>query len=47
MAMNAYERQHHHCVYYEREGNMKEYTFKDMHADHIQPWSRGGKTVYG
>ncbi len=44
-AMDAYERQHHHCVYCEREGNMKEYAFKDMHADHIQPWSRGGKTV--
>ena len=25
--------------------DMKEYAFKDMHTDHIQPWNRGGKTV--
>ena len=24
---------------------MREYAFREMHADHIKPWSRGGKTV--
>lgn len=41
----AYEKQHHHCPYCEKEGNMREYAFKEMHADHIMPWSKGGKTV--
>ncbi|MBQ2626634.1 MAG: DUF262 domain-containing protein [Eubacterium sp.] len=45
VARAVYEQQHHHCVYCLQEGNQKEYAFKDMHADHIQPWSKGGKTV--
>lgn len=45
IARAVYEKQHHHCVYCEREGNYKEYAFPQMHADHIQPWSKGGKTV--
>lgn len=44
-ARSVYEKQKHHCVYCVREGNMKEYAFKEMHADHIMPWSKGGKTV--
>ena len=44
-ARTVYERQKHHCPYCEQEGNMREYAFKEMHADHIQPWSKGGKTV--
>ena len=41
----VYEKQKHRCVYCEREGDMAEYAFEDMHADHIRPWSKGGKTV--
>lgn len=44
-ARAVYEKQHHHCPYCEKEGNMKEYAFKEMHADHIKPWSKGGKTT--
>lgn len=44
-ARAVYEEQHHHCPYCVQEGNMREYAFKEMHADHIQPWSKGGKTV--
>ena len=44
MARVAYERQHHHCQYCLDEGNQREYAFKEMEADHIQPWSKGGKT---
>lgn len=43
-ARATYEKQHHQCPYCIREGNMKEYAFKEMHADHIKPWSKGGKT---
>ena len=39
-ALAAYERQGHKCVYCG-----KRFEFKDMHADHITPWSKGGKTV--
>ncbi len=42
---SIYEKQHHMCPYCQQEGNMKEYAFKQMHADHIKPWSKGGKTV--
>lgn len=45
IARSVYEKQHHHCVYCEQEGSLKEYAFKEMHADHIKPWSKGGKTV--
>ena len=41
----VYETQHHQCPYCLREGNRKEYAYKEMHADHIKPWSKGGKTV--
>lgn len=34
-ACSVYEKQHHHCAYCEKEGNMKEYAFKEMHADHM------------
>ena len=44
MARSVYERQRHHCPYCLKEGNQKEYAFKEMEADHIQPWSKGGKT---
>lgn len=43
--MTKYEEQHHHCIYCEQEGNMTEYMPKELHADHIKPWSKGGKTV--
>lgn len=44
-ARKIYEKQHHQCPYCLQEGNRKEYAFKEMHADHIMPWSKGGKTV--
>ena len=39
-ALAAYERQGHKCVYCG-----KIFEFDEMHADHITPWSKGGKTV--
>lgn len=39
-ALAAYERQGHKCAICGREC-----AFEQMHADHIQPWSRGGRTV--
>jgi len=47
VARAVYEKQKHHCVYCMQEGNRKEYAFKDMQADHIIPWSKGGKTEIG
>ena len=44
VARKVYEKQHHHCPYCVKENNMREYAFKEMHADHIKPWSKGGKT---
>lgn len=44
IARAVYEKQNHHCPYCEQEGNLKEYAFKEMQADHIMPWSKGGKT---
>lgn len=41
----AYERQHGICPYCEKEGNMKHWEFKEMEADHITPWSKGGHTT--
>ena len=41
----VYERQNHKCPYCVREGNDKEYNIEDMEADHITPWSQGGKTT--
>lgn len=36
----VYERQDHKCAICE-----KEFEYKDMHGDHITPWTRGGKTT--
>ncbi len=44
-ARKIYEQQHHQCPYCLQEGNRREYAFKEMHADHIRPWSKGGQTV--
>lgn len=41
----AYERQHHHCPICEANGDLTEYELKDMEADHIVPWSKGGATT--
>ena len=38
--VEAYERQGHRCAICGKEMDLK-----DMHADHIEPWSRGGRTV--
>lgn len=38
--LSAYEKQGHKCVYCE-----EEFELNEMHADHITPWSKGGKTV--
>ena len=39
-ALAAYEKQHHKCPYCG-----ETFEFDQMHADHIVPWSRGGKTT--
>ena len=44
IARAVYEKQKHMCIYCQQEGINKEYAFKEMEADHIQPWSKGGKT---
>lgn len=36
----AYEKQNHKCAICEQE-----FEFKDMHADHIVAWSKGGHTI--
>ena len=40
-ALAAYEKQGHKCVYCGRVFD----NIDEMHADHIKPWSKGGKTV--
>lgn len=52
-ALKKYEEQNHKCPYCDRaEGGhtyppgKTEYKFKEMEADHITPWSKGGKTEY-
>ena len=45
IARNVYEKQKHHCPHCLKEGNNKEYAFKEMEADHIIPWSKGGTTT--
>lgn len=40
-----YEEQNHHCLYCEKEGINREYALKELEADHIRPWSKGGKTT--
>ncbi len=42
---SAYERQQGLCPHCLAEGNNKVYTIEEMEADHITPWSEGGKTV--
>lgn len=44
IARKIYEEQKHRCPYCVKEGNNREYAFKEMHADHIKPWSKGGIT---
>ena len=39
-ARAAYERQQHKCA-----ECGKTFNFEEMHADHIKPWSKGGKTL--
>lgn len=39
-ALSAYEKQHHKCA-----TCGEEFDFEAMQADHITPWSKGGKTV--
>lgn len=43
-ARAVYEKQSHKCPYCQKDGLEKEYAFKEMEADHIIPWSKGGKT---
>ena len=40
-----YELQNHKCPLCVKNGNDKEYTYDEMQADHILPWSKGGKTT--
>lgn len=40
-----YEEQTHHCIYCVDEGNNQEYALQELEADHIIPWSLGGKTI--
>lgn len=42
--MAVYEARGHMCPYCVAEGKNIEYDFADMGADHIIPWSKGGKT---
>ena len=39
-ALAAYEKQGHKCAYCG-----ETFEFEEMQADHITPWSKGGKTV--
>lgn len=41
----VYEAQKGQCPYCLKEGNDKTYDISEMHADHIVPWSKGGKTI--
>ena len=41
----AYERQQGICPFCHEEGNDTKYELKDMEADHITPWSKGGPTT--
>lgn len=44
MAKRVYEYQKHICPHCAKVGENKEYQFEEMEADHIIPWSKGGKT---
>lgn len=53
IAMKRFEEQNHHCPYCEESkgghtypAGTDQYAFSDMEADHIVPWSQGGKTIY-
>jgi len=47
----AYERQKHkcahgtHCRTPDNNDGKKVFTVEEMHGDHINPWSKGGKTI--
>ena len=41
----AYQKQEGHCPYCMEKGDDTIYEIDEMHADHIVPWSKGGKTV--
>ncbi len=41
----AYEKQNHKCPYCLEEEIDKDWDIEDMEADHITPWSKGGKTI--
>ena len=43
-AMKVYEAQQHLCPVCVQEGKYDPYSFDEMQADHIMPWSKGGKT---
>ena len=43
--LRAYEKQNHHCVMCLANGVDIEYSIDDMQADHIIPWSKGGRTT--
>lgn len=45
MKRRVYEKQGHKCAICMANGIDTEYSFSDMHGDHIIPWSKGGKTV--
>ena len=43
--LRAYEAQNHRCPICMRNGIEVEYTIDEMQADHIVPWSKGGRTI--
>jgi hypothetical protein len=43
--LRAYEAQKHRCPMCVKKGIDDEYELKDMQADHITPWSKGGHTT--
>ncbi|MCD8307010.1 MAG: DUF262 domain-containing protein [Clostridia bacterium] len=44
MKTSAYERQGGICPFCAKEGRMTRFTLSEMEADHIIPWSKGGRT---
>lgn len=43
--IKVYEKQEGKCPLCKADGNEQTYNIDDMHADHIIPWSKGGKTT--
>lgn len=43
-ALTVYNQQAHKCPYCQAQGIETEYDFREMHADHKIPWSKGGRT---